>query len=243
MTDGKFDLVFRGELVPGADLAQVKSNLARLFKMDPTKVEKLFAGKAIVLKRNMDLDAAGKYRVAIKKAGARVDTIPSRPAEPAQPKGVAEPQPQRQAARSPSPQPATDAREPAPPLPEVSEVDGGLSMAPVGTDVLSSGERQEVPPRQVDTSGLSLREAGGQLVDDNEKSAPPAVKVAPQGLDLAPAGADVLRPDERRAGAEVKVDLTGLELAPPGDRLEAPKTPPPPAPDVSRLSLVDEGPK
>ena len=38
MSDARFHIVFSGKLVGGADLSTVKSNLARLFKMDNARV-------------------------------------------------------------------------------------------------------------------------------------------------------------------------------------------------------------
>jgi len=87
-----FDLVFKGELVKGAELGTVKSNIGKLFKMAPEKVEALFSGKAITLKKGLDFDAANRYRVAIKKAGARVDLVEKKaPVQSAAPASVAPP--------------------------------------------------------------------------------------------------------------------------------------------------------
>ena len=244
MADEKYDLVFRGELVPGADLAQVKQNLSRLFKMDAARVEALFSGKAIVLKRGMEMDAAGAYRVAIKKAGARIDTVLSKPAAPAEAAATKAP------VQPPSPEPDTSAQEPISAVqnpivskeesPQASDT-GVLSLAPVGGDLLAPNEKRQQPEVEVNVSGLSIRPSGESLLDESEREIQVPLPVDLAGLDLAPAGADVLRPEERQAEITADVDLSGFSLAPPGDRLEAPKPAPPPAPDVSGLSLADNG--
>lgn len=229
MADEKFDLVFRGELVPGADLAQVKNNLSRLFKMEPARIEQLFAGKAVVLKRGMDMDAAGKYRVAIKKAGARIDTMPSQVAAGVK-ADVNKPDERQPVEPSRPPAAASDS-----PVQEQ-----GLSLVPLGGDILAPSEKSHQPDVQVNTANLSLRPASGSLLDDSEREEVPPLPLDLQELDLAPAGSDVLKPEERKPQVEADLDLRQLSMAPPGERLAAPKAAPPPAPDVSELSLTDD---
>lgn len=65
-----YEIVFSGECVPGASLDQVKSNLATLFKADAQRIELLFSGRRLVLKNNLDAQAAEKYRAALARAGA-----------------------------------------------------------------------------------------------------------------------------------------------------------------------------
>ena len=85
MNEERFDLVFSGELVAGFDVAQVKKNIQALFRIDDAKVLVLFSGKPIALRKGLDADAANKYRVAMKKAGARVDVVLSREPPPQAP--------------------------------------------------------------------------------------------------------------------------------------------------------------
>lgn len=84
----KYDLVFSGQVVKGVDLAVAKKNIGQLFKLDAKKVEALFSGKKVVLKRGLNMDAAGKYRVAIKKAGALVELVMQQPVAPSRGKAV-----------------------------------------------------------------------------------------------------------------------------------------------------------
>jgi hypothetical protein len=68
-----FEVAFAGELMPGADLAQVKANLARLFQADPQRIAALFSGRRIVIKGSLDAEGAEKYRLTLERAGARVE--------------------------------------------------------------------------------------------------------------------------------------------------------------------------
>jgi hypothetical protein len=65
-----YEIAFSGECLPGASLDQVKSNLATLFKADAPRIELLFSGRRLVLKNNLDVQAAEKYRAALARAGA-----------------------------------------------------------------------------------------------------------------------------------------------------------------------------
>ncbi|PNG62061.1 hypothetical protein SC81_23165, partial [Vibrio vulnificus] len=49
----RFKIVFSGELMPDASLETVKDNLARLFKSEPGKIDALFGGRPVVLKREL----------------------------------------------------------------------------------------------------------------------------------------------------------------------------------------------
>ncbi|MCH8542996.1 MAG: hypothetical protein LAT61_05455 [Alcanivorax sp.] len=75
MSDARYNIVFDGSLVPGADPAAVRANLGRLFRMTPERVEALFSGKRMVLKRDADQATAMKFRAALKQAGAQCQML------------------------------------------------------------------------------------------------------------------------------------------------------------------------
>lgn len=72
MTEARYKIVFTGELMPDAAAETVKDNLARLFKSDRSKIEALFSGAAVALKRDLTEADADKYLTALQQAGARV---------------------------------------------------------------------------------------------------------------------------------------------------------------------------
>lgn len=72
MTDARYKIVFTGELMPDVAADSVKDNLARLFKSDRSKIEALFSGAAVALKRDLTEADADKYLAALQQAGARV---------------------------------------------------------------------------------------------------------------------------------------------------------------------------
>lgn len=70
MQQERFKIVFTGQLMPEATLAETKEKLANLFKTDPQKIEDLFSGQLNTLKRNLDAAEADKYLAVLHKAGA-----------------------------------------------------------------------------------------------------------------------------------------------------------------------------
>jgi len=248
----KFDLVFRGILAKGVDATVAKHNLGQLFKIDAKKVETLFSGKPIVLKRNLSLDAAHKYRVAIKKAGALVD-VEAQEASKERPvsRGKANFGTHEPSASVPAPKKSSDAPGMIPGTetenksdnlapPVASKQPEGLSLLPLWTAVLRPQEQVRPEPVVVDTSSLSVRANEGNLLEPEEYQQVPERQVDLAAFDLAEPGADVLKPEEREQVQALEVDTDGISLAPPGSRLEAEKPPAPPAPDVSRISLKEQ---
>lgn len=66
----KFSVVLTGKLADGFELSQVKDNIAGMFKLAPEKVDRLFGGKPVALKRGVDKAQAMKLRNALARAGA-----------------------------------------------------------------------------------------------------------------------------------------------------------------------------
>lgn len=246
MSEEKFDLIFKGELAKGVELAIAKKNIAQLFKINAEKVDALFSGKAVVLKRGLNADAANKYRVAIKKAGALVDLAIN---QPVQTRGKASFGEVSSASSQitapgaiPGTIPGTQSSVPttAAAQKEVSVAEqssSGLTIAPAGSDLLQPSERAALPEVEVNTSAISLRENDGNLLDDSEYTQQPEVDFSFDEYDLAEPGADVLKPEERKKVTAVAVDTSGLEMGNLGENLAPPKKPAPAPPDTSGISL------
>jgi hypothetical protein len=66
----QFNVVFGGAVSGAHKTAEVKKNLATLFKADEKKSDQLFAAPQTVLKRNVNYDQAMKYQKALQRAGA-----------------------------------------------------------------------------------------------------------------------------------------------------------------------------
>lgn len=76
MTQARFKIVFNGELMPDISLETTKENLARLFKSDHTRINSLFKGGTVEIKRDLSENEADQYLKALQGAGAKVRKEP-----------------------------------------------------------------------------------------------------------------------------------------------------------------------
>lgn len=92
----RFDVYFLGEILPEADPDRVRAEVARLFRADDGKLDRLFSGKAVRVKQDVDAERAGKYRQAFRQAGALVEIVPAgsqkpvRQTRPSRERGIAD---------------------------------------------------------------------------------------------------------------------------------------------------------
>ncbi len=233
MSDNSFAVTFSGVIVPGADREQVKLNLAKLFKVEPARVEPMFSGKRVVIKAQIDQATAQKYQAVLKSAGAICEVInTAATAKPAAPQAAARPP-----ATPHTPQPATRPQSvPAAKPADASASTVSRSVAPapqwqVDQPGVVLVAPKVVQPLQVDLSALSMAEPGVVLVQHKEKVVPAIntghLSVAAAGGDLAP----------RREVPDLQVDLSALSMAEPGVTLVEPKKVVEPKIDTSKLSM------
>jgi len=194
MTEPDFQVVFDGQLVEGADPAQVKANIAKLFKTEVAKVEPLFSGRRTVVKRGLDDATAHKYRIAFERAGA-VATIVD-PSEMAP--SAAAPAPAAPPSAEPPQANAVDGEDEGPSRLEIAEasralpplIARGIPSAPddmtmAGPGAMLMDEPSTVEAPGIDTSHLTLSEPGIDLVEHEKVGAPEfdlsAFELAPPG--------------------------------------------------------------
>jgi len=210
----EYKVIFAGELVAGADPAAVKANFQKLFKADEERIEKLFSGNRVLIKKNVDEATARKYQATLRKAGG-VCSI--------------EPMHEEQAEESPKP--------PAPP-PQVAprRSPGPAStwrLEAPGADLRDPDAHHEVPPPP-DTGDLTLAAVGAQMLDAHAK--PDPFEVDLNDISVAPAGTELL-PEAHKA-QPFEADLSELSVAPPGSELlPGHKKDKPPPPDTGDLEL------
>ena len=77
MADVHFDLSFDGTLAPGAEPLAVRQQLAAIFKLDEPGVARLFTGKPVFIKREVDVATAAKFERVFNQAGAILRITPS----------------------------------------------------------------------------------------------------------------------------------------------------------------------
>jgi hypothetical protein len=167
MSDQQFDVFFRGDIVAGQAVVEVKERLAGLFKLEAAQVEQLFSGRPTAIRRNLDEASAKKYEQALLKIGALAELRPVKVEEAPAAQAVAE---------------TSSVKPPA----EPANSDDGLSLAPAGSDVLRPDERSTVAAVEVDVSALALEPGGGELLHDEEKRSVEAAEVDTSHLEVLP---------------------------------------------------------
>ncbi|MBY6212568.1 hypothetical protein KUV95_13505 [Microbulbifer agarilyticus] len=165
MTESTYSVIFRGDLEPGYTAADVKANMARLFKAGPETVDKLFSGRPLAIKKGLNLAQAEQLQATLARQGAQ-SSVKNEAAPEAE--AVPAPRPMEETPAAPAP-----VAKSAP----VAQAEGALSLAPMEGNLLKEHERTTVEPVQVPVSHLSLKPAVGNLVEASEQQAPPPVQV------------------------------------------------------------------
>lgn len=227
MESEKFDLVFKGQLLPKRTPEEVKVNLGALFKISAAQVDGLFTGKSVVLKRNIDLASANRYRIAIKNAGARVDLVKSGSVDTPKPAV----QPTLAVAQHDNTEVKVQVAQPIDPV-EAPTISFTLRDAEY---LLAPEERKPDVVRDIDLSAFSLRE-GGNLVDAAEVERVEPVIVEELMAELMPAGSNLVDSSAKNQPAP-KVKVLEADLAPVGARFAPEKKENAVAPNVDHLSL------
>ena len=245
--DGMYQLVFSGELVKGQHRGVVKRRLRESLNLSKAQVEKLFSGKPVVVKRDVDEATAEKYQEIFKKAGgllqiAAMEEAAESAQSASEPEALAaEPDdaPDETATESADASAAEleDTATQAPVEPPTSSADNP-SVETVETVETPSPTTESAPPAtepdDTQAPDVAVADVDASLADESEEvpTVPDAdFEVAEVGADMLLEPAVVVAPkinDVDFDVAEVGADI--------GDRDDQP---PPPAPDVSHIKLVD----
>lgn len=243
MSEQRYDIYFRGEVQNGFERDSVKNNVGQLFKASPAKVEQLFSGKVIALKKDLDKTTAAKFKQALEKAGAKIyikaavqiatsaDSLPESPIEPA---AAVIPTPITETNKTA----ATVATEPATSTPP-SNIGVHLDILPAGSDVLTEAERIPFEEVDIDISNIKLASVF-DVLETPHKPTPPAPDVS--HITTAEVGADVLEGYHDNEPTPTAPDVSHITTAEVGaDVLEGyhQSKPSPLAPDVSHIQLTD----
>ncbi|WP_051207471.1 hypothetical protein [Saccharospirillum impatiens] len=218
MSEARYDIYFRGDLLDGFYADFVKADMAQLFKTDPARLAAFFSGTPQPIKLKVDKPTAAKYKAALEKIGAKPIIVPMGKAPPA--------------VTTPGQQPENGQPGQAGKAASTPAGESDWTILPAGSDI---GEHRDVRPVAVETGGLSLAQAGVTLVEHPERPTPVPVDIS--GLSLDEPGVNLVENPSRPA--PFQVDISGLSLDEPGVTLvENDKAAPPPPPDISHLTLV-----
>lgn len=98
--DTPLQLVFRGECLDGYDPGVVRQAVARALRLDEARTERLFSGKPVVLRRQVDALSADRHIARFATLGAVLRTEPSKPT-PRRPEPLPSSGPATRIARAP----------------------------------------------------------------------------------------------------------------------------------------------
>ncbi len=219
MADPKYDIYFRGEILAGADEANAKATVAKIFKADAAKLAVLFSGKVNSIKKAVDKTTAAKYQQAFKQAGAKLVIT------------LAKEEQVSIAVNSSkaTTQPSIVNKQ------ESMNSEGNWDVLPTGSDLLKPDERRNIPDADIDTSGIKVVSPFAE-VEVVEKVVPPAPNTS--HITVADVGED-MNPERAAPVADLELDLSSFTVAEPGAELTDKKEKSAPlAPDTSHIKLV-----
>ena len=141
MEEGRFNLLFRGEVLESFTREQVKKSIAERYGKEPAKVERFFSGGTFALARNLSWSDADRLSQELQALGAFVYVQ-----EVERPEGGA---PDRQDPVPPAPQPARSAPAPRP-----------AASTPARAEAAPPARVEAPPPRSDAAEAAGEREQG-----------------------------------------------------------------------------------
>jgi hypothetical protein len=254
--DTFYDIYSTGKLVEGANPAETRAALARLFKTSEDKIAHLMAGKPQLIKRRIEKAEALRYKATLHQAGLLIGIKISETAANTATQSTAE-----SVSTSQAPAESTGNDIKTSPATETAQPHYSFSLATTGSDLLHANEKTPFEKRDIDTSGLKLAptffmaetvdevpvatpdtshlilaEVGSILGNTEEK--PPVAAPDVSHISVAEVGASLdeikpnvipLNPDT----SNLSLAETGVDLVP----AEYRKPAPPPAPSTDHIQL------
>ena len=230
----QYDVYFRGDIAPGHKMGEVRQRLQALFKLDDERTAKLFLGRPLPIRRDLDKSSAEQYRATLLKAGALVElrssdsgevladntsapqphTAPQQEPQPLEPQAPQSPEPQ---APESNPEQTPASFEPPDDVSDIfaqaresAEVEATAAETEIATETAAKTTTKITTP----DSDFSLAPVGADVLLPEEKVVVEAVEVDTSGLDVAPAGEDLLQDDEKRVLEDLDIDLSHLSVQP-----------------------------
>ncbi len=220
MSQTHYQIIISGQIIEGFDLDTVKHNVARLFNTEVTKIEPLFSGQAVVVKKGLDETAARKYMMALRQAGLASKGRPMNASKTA----TSEKGATTVAA-------AGEILDPTPAPPPAQINTEGLTVAAVGETLVAP---QTPPPPEIDISGYQTEAVG---VDLDRTPPPVAPEIDTSHINIDEVGATL---DETLPFPAPNIDTSNLTMAEAGEEIIKHAAVPPAKIDTSKLQLMDE---
>ncbi len=217
MSQVKYQIIVSGQIIEGFDLATVKRNVAQLFKTEVGKIEPLFSGQAVVVKKELDEAGARKYMMALKQAGL------ASKGRPMSTTGQGKP-------AAPTLGAAGETLDQTPPPPAADINTGDLSVGPVGDTLV---QPSPIAEPDIDISAYQVEAAGSDL-DRRPPPAKPDINTSHISVDEV--GSTL---DETPPAPEPEIATDHLSVAEAGEEIMKHPSVPPAQIDTSKLQLTD----
>lgn len=222
MEGNYYQISYKGQLVSGAELVQVRNNLQQLFKATDAVMDKLMSGKSVIIKKAISQQKATAFQKAMHKAGAIAQVSMMAVEEnielAAPPKSEDELEQEQSKKRL-----IEDDLPPPPPIapkqaranflsePDAPEEDDADLAPPPSVEITESKDPHGIPdPDQWQTEPVGTRLSKAKKA---HKKPPPST----DHIDLAPPKSDVGQ--AKRQIQAVTPDISGLDLSEVGERL------------------------
>ena len=205
MSEPRFQIVFRGKLLAGFEPAQVRSNLAKLFRVDEARIGAMLAQPKWVVKAGLDKAQAQRFQEALRDAGMMVAVMNDLPAAATESGSSEKPAP---SAPSAAPEPVRTAQAvsqpPAGAPAGAPETASGISASTADTPL---AVKPAVKAFEPDLSAFSLAPVGAVLDQNNNK---------PQGRDYDFSQLSVAAPGtqlvEKVVVKAVEIDTSAMRI-------------------------------
>jgi len=173
MSEEKYNIIFAGEVIRGMDPEVAKKNFSDAFKVTGMRLDALFSGKAVALKKGVDYREGMMFRAQLKKLGLLSSLNPLEGTE------------ELQTSSSSSSGLNNTLGAPSNEMPAVandSEPDDDWSLAPLGSDMNQIKDNR--PLVSVDISKISVAPVGADILVEKPKR--PVVSIDTSGISLSP---------------------------------------------------------
>ncbi len=236
MSDVLYRLTFSGEMLEGQHPAVVRKKLAALLKLEPERVEKLFSGDTVVIKKSVDEATAARFQAAFKLAGGRLRVTriggSAEAPAPVTASGAEDAQVTFELA-----EPGSSLLDQPKNIPDTNIDTSHLNIANTGEDILEEQYKHTLVEQAPDVSHISLSDS--ETFPPTKQDMLDALVIEPQDWQVGAVGEDMLEeyPD---IVADIDLDAIDFDLAEPGSLMDQEtRKVPPPAPDTSHISLED----
>ena len=203
MSDQLFQIIFRGKLLSGFTIEQVRANLAQLYRADEARIGAMLAQPKWVIKAGVTKETAQKIQEAMRNAGLMVavmaDESSATPIAPAAPNSAAAP--------GPASAPVTGAPPVQAPTVTIAPINPVVAVIDTPSDEAPLAVKPKVAAFEPDLSTFSLAEVGAIIDSSGPKKAERNFAVAQ--FSLANPGVQLV---EKKPVAAKPIDTSALSL-------------------------------